>query len=170
VEPELPILDAVDGRRFACFPAAVLGLIIDDRERFLLMARPDRGAWQLVAGALERDESPRDGLRREVAEEAGPSVRIDPIGVVHAFQYPYDPNVRSMLSIAYVARFRGGDIVPGSDMEGSAVGWFGLDEIVADDFESTMPELRWLARRALDMARWYPTVTDAELEPWVEPR
>ena len=52
-----PVIHTSDGRRsFACFPAAVLGFLLDDDLRFLLMSHPDREGWQTVAGALEADD------------------------------------------------------------------------------------------------------------------
>lgn len=164
-----PIVETADGsRRLACFPAAVLGLIVDEMDRFLLLSRPDRGAWQVVAGALEPDESPRDALLRETAEEVGEAVRIQPLGVAHTFQYPYHPSVPVMLSIAYVARYLSGTITPGSDMSGSEVGWFALDEISAGTATLFMPELPWLCHRALTLARAHPVPSLEELEPWAD--
>ena len=161
-------VETADGRRqFACFPAAVLGLIVDQVDRFLLLSRPDRGAWQVVAGALEAGESPRDALIRETAEEVGAGVRIQPIAVAHTFQYPYDPSVPPILSIAYVARYGGGAIEPGSDMVGSEAGWFTLEEISDERTHLLMPELPWLCRRALTLTNAYSTPAEEELEPWV---
>lgn len=162
-------VETADGRRqLACFPAAVLGLIIDQTDRFLLLSRPDRDAWQVLAGALEPAESPRDAVMRETAEEIGPAVRIEPIGVAHAYQFPYDPSVPPMLSIAYVARYVSGDIQPGSDMAGSTAGWFTLDEISNGHLLLFMPELPWLCRRALTLAHACSIPSGEELEPWAD--
>jgi len=161
-----PVVESVRGRRFACFPAAVLGFIVDDHGRFLLMSRPDGDGWQVVAGALEADESPLEALIRETREEAGLDLRLQPLGVVHAFLYPYDPNVTSMLSIAYVAHYLGGKVVPGSDMAGSEVGWFDLDDIIAEGFGLSVPEQPWLFERAASMHDLLVDKEDMDLEPW----
>ena len=129
-ERSQPTMVSTDGRReFACFPAAILAFIVNRSDEILLLSHPNKGGWQVVAGAIEDGESPVTALRREVAEEVGPDVRVKPVGSVHTFLYRYDTDVPAMLSIAYVATYLSGDIVPGSDMATSAgeVGECGRD-------------------------------------------
>ena len=51
---------AADGEReFSCFPAAILGFIVDADDRVLLLSNPARGGgWEVVNGAIEEGESP----------------------------------------------------------------------------------------------------------------
>jgi hypothetical protein len=53
-----PRVTDVSGRRqFACSAAAVLGFIVDDQKRILLLSHPRRpGMWEVVNGALEAAE------------------------------------------------------------------------------------------------------------------
>ncbi|MFT5505766.1 MAG: 8-oxo-dGTP pyrophosphatase MutT (NUDIX family) [Gammaproteobacteria bacterium] len=46
------------GREFATFPAAVLAIIVNEHEEFLLIKRPDESRWEVPGGALESGESP----------------------------------------------------------------------------------------------------------------
>jgi 8-oxo-dGTP pyrophosphatase MutT (NUDIX family) len=152
VQPELV---SEHGRRFAGFAVAVLAFIVDpDTRRFLLLSSPakrPRPGWEVVNGGVEAGETPLAGLAREVAEEAGPGVRIEVLGTVHAWSWHYDDQIPLLLSIAYVASYLGGDVVPGDDMLGSEVRWATLDEVRDLDAGGTalIPGDVWLFERAL---------------------
>ena len=150
-----PELVASNGRRFAGFAAAVLVFIVDpDTRRFLLLSSPTnrgRPGWEIVNGGLEAGETVLEGVLREVAEEAGPDVEIRQLGTVHAWTYRYDDLVPHMISIAFVASYLGGDVVPGDDMAGMDVRWATIDEVraIAAAGEALIPEEVWLFERAL---------------------
>jgi 8-oxo-dGTP pyrophosphatase MutT (NUDIX family) len=150
-----PELVGANGRRFAGFAAAVLVFIIDpSSRRFLLLSSPakrGRPGWEVVNGGLEAGESLLEGVRRESAEEAGPDVRLSVLGAVHSWTWRYDDAVTHMLSLAFVASYLGGPVVPGDDMAGSDVRWASLDEIRASAAagEALIPEDVWIFERAL---------------------
>ena len=147
-----PELVGRNGRRFPGFAAAVLVFLIDpSSRRFLLLSSPPkrgRPGWEVVNGGLEAGESLLEGVRREVAEEAGPSVRMSVLGAVHSWTWRYDDAVTHMLSLAFVASYLGGDVVPGDDMAGSTVWWATLDELRASSV-ALIPEDVWIFERAL---------------------
>ena len=152
--PSQPELVGANGRRFAGFAAAVLVFIVDpSTRRFLMLSSPakrGRAGWEIVNGGLEAGESVLEGVAREVAEEAGPDVRLDVLGTVHSWTYRYDDQVTHMLSLAFVASYLGGEVVPGDDMAGSSVWWASLDELRASSASSALiPEELWLFERAL---------------------
>ena len=120
--------------------------------RFLLLSSPPkrgRPGWEIVNGGLEAGESVLEGVRREVAEEAGPAVRIRVLGSVHSWTYRYDTSVTHMLSLAFVAAYGGGEVVPGDDMAGCEVKWASLDEVRS--LPSLIPEDVWVFERALEL-------------------
>ena len=160
---------AADGQReFACFPAAILAFIVDDDDRVLLLSSPfRRGGWQVVGGAIEEGESPVAALLREVAEEAGPAVSIRPVGLVHTHLHRFDAAVPAMLSIAYVATYLGGEVLPGSDMATSNVRWATVGEIERGDVSLTVPSQPWLFQRAIAV---HALLKDdkVDLEPWAD--
>jgi 8-oxo-dGTP pyrophosphatase MutT (NUDIX family) len=159
-----PELVAANGRRFAGFAAAVLVFIIEpDTRRFLLLSSPAKRArpgWEIVNGGLEAGETLLEGVAREVGEEAGPDVDIEVLGTVHAWTYHYDAGVPHLLSVAFVASYLGGDVVPGDDMAGSAVRWATIEEIqelAADAGTGLIPQETWLFERALQCLDLGPT-------------
>src|SRR6478609_6026571 len=57
---------------------SVAAVILDDQSsKVLLIRRRDNGHWEPPGGVLELDETPDQGLRREVEEETGVEVRVD---------------------------------------------------------------------------------------------
>lgn len=44
--------------------------------RLLAIRRADNGTWELPGGVLELEETPEDGVRREVLEETGIQVEV----------------------------------------------------------------------------------------------
>ena len=118
------------GREFDCFPAAVLGFIINPEGQMLLLGNPDgRHRWQVVNGALEHGETVVDGALREIAEEAGPLLKVRPLGCFHVESFALDPAMPPMVSIHYLFASSNSTVVPGSDMRGASPGWFTPEEI-----------------------------------------
>jgi len=154
-ESSRPELLAANGRRFAGFAVAVLVFIIDpSSRRFLLLSAPakrGRTGWEIVSGGVEAGETLIDCLTREVTEEAGPGVRLQVLGAVHASTFRYDDLIPHMVSTFFVASYLGGEITPGDDMAGSDVQWASLDEVRQLEATGTwlVPEEAWLFERAL---------------------
>jgi 8-oxo-dGTP diphosphatase len=146
-----PILTDPDGRPFACFPTVVLVFIVDDG-KLLLLSDPERlGRWQVIKGAIEAGESILDGALREVREEAGPEVRVRPLGTVHAQTLWRDG--MPYVVVHYLMAYEGGEIQPGDDMLGSQVRWW--DPTFPPGLEDP-PSIRcprWLVERAVELAR-----------------
>jgi 8-oxo-dGTP diphosphatase len=147
-----PRVTAAGGRQFACSAAAVLGFIVDDQKRILLLSHPRRpGRWEVVNGALEAGETVLDGVLREVREEAGLAVRVRPLGTVHTWTFRYDDTVQYMISIGYLLAYQGGAVEPGDDMTCSQYRWWRLEEVAAADFQLIVPREKWLVGRAIEL-------------------
>ena len=166
--PAKPSVMSKSGKReFACYPVAVLVIVLDDFDRVLLLCHPKRpGCWEVVNGALEADETVLEGLMRESREELGSDVRIRPIAAVHAQSFAYDNAVRKMISLVFVAAYEGGTVRPGDDMAGSTIKWVGVAEIVAGEIDVIVPRGQtWLFSRALELYRlWKADPVDLQIE------
>jgi 8-oxo-dGTP pyrophosphatase MutT (NUDIX family) len=150
---------ASSGRSFATFPAAVVVPIINPREELLLLESLRRpGWWEPVNGAVEDGETLLEAALREVREEAGPDLRVRPLGVVHASTFAYDARVRRMISVVYLMAHEGGAAIPGDDMRGSHARWATPSAIESEALRLLPPlDQAWLRLRTLDLFRlWQP--------------
>jgi 8-oxo-dGTP pyrophosphatase MutT (NUDIX family) len=79
-----PVLIAADRLRraywFAVRPVSVgvLGLVVDEAGRVLLVEHSYRHGWYLPGGGVKRREALDDALRRELREEVGVEPRAEP--------------------------------------------------------------------------------------------
>ncbi len=160
------ITTAAGDRRFACSAAALLAFIVDEQERILMLAHPKReGAWEVINGALDAGESALDGALREIREEAGPHVRVRPLGAVHIGSFHYDENVHFMLSLSLLFAYEGGEVLPGDDMRGSRYRWWRLEELMAEEVNIlTPPDQKWVFARAVELYRLWKDQR-VELQP-----
>ena len=156
MDPSQPIVATVDGKRqFPCYPAAVLVFIVNAEEKILVLAHPKRkGGWEVVNGGMEANETVVEAARREVREEAGTEIRARPLGAFHTTMFRYDEAVPYMFSISYLMAHESGAVVPGDDMRGSAIGWWSVEEILAEDFKLLVPpDMKWQMQRAIECYR-----------------
>jgi 8-oxo-dGTP diphosphatase len=68
-------------------PHEALVAIVRGRRLLLVHRVPaDGGYWHLVGGGIERGESPAVAAAREVVEEVGLAVPLDPLDVTYAYE------------------------------------------------------------------------------------
>jgi 8-oxo-dGTP pyrophosphatase MutT (NUDIX family) len=163
-----PTITGTSGREFAGSAAALLAFIVNEDERLLMLSAPDSAYWQVVGGALNSGETVLDGTLREIREEAGP-VQVRPLGVFHAYTFPYDDNVQYLLCVCTLFAYEGGTIVPGDDMAGSTVRWFSADELENGIYPNVIPsQMPWIFRRAIELFRLWKNQSPVELQPTFE--
>lgn len=161
-----PVVYTEKKRPFATSAVALQAIIINKQEQVLLLNSPTRNqGWQTISGALEAGETLLDGVRREVAEEAGPTAQARPLGVVHAVTFHYDTAVPFMVGIYYLMAYEEGKIVPGDDMAGSEVRWWSLDELDDDSLHLHPTVQPWMLRRAIDLYRLWKDDPARPLQP-----
>jgi 8-oxo-dGTP pyrophosphatase MutT (NUDIX family) len=159
-------ITATSGRSFATFPAAVVVPIVNKREELLLLESQRRpGLWEPVNGAVEDGETLLEAALREVREEAGPDLRVHPLGVVHASTFVYDARVPRMISVVYLMAHEFGAVVPGDDMRGSGVRWAAFSAIESHRLRLIAPlDQTWLRRRTVELFRLWKQQPAVELQ------
>jgi ADP-ribose pyrophosphatase YjhB (NUDIX family) len=107
----------------------------DDAGRILLVRLIDSGNWATIGGAVEPDETPRDGAIREAEEEAGVTVELGEIlGVLGGPEYAVtylNGDESAYVVTVFDATVISGNPRPDED-ETSEVGWFRPDELPLD--------------------------------------
>lgn len=108
-----------------------------EREGLLLLAQRNRGRhrglWELPGGKIERDESPREALARELDEELGVRLtRAEPVNF--AYQDDEQPAILLLLYRCEVT----GAIAPA---ENQAIAWLDLRAALARDLPPLDREL-----------------------------
>jgi len=106
------------------------GLVLDGDGRILLARRaqdPDQGKWDLPGGFLNEGEEPRDGLRRELVEEA--SLDVEPLGFfdVVVDRYGDEDDAHWTLNLYWTCRVLRGTPTPADDVD--ELRWFARDDL-----------------------------------------
>jgi 8-oxo-dGTP diphosphatase len=106
---------------------AVVGIVIDDQGRALLVRRRDNGRWEPPGGVLELDETFEQGVRREVKEETG--LDVEPIKLTSINKNM----VRGTVALTFRCRLLGGQLTINN--EADAFRWTPPDERLSDTTE-----------------------------------
>ena len=119
-------------------------LIVDDRNRLLLMKRSDSGCWGPPGGAMEPGEIVETAARRETREETRLEVgETSLFGVFSGpelyYKYPNGDEVDNV-TIVYLSRDFTGEIQLNG--EHTEWGWFSAEEIPEDLSPPIKPVIR----------------------------
>jgi len=122
-------------------PAVVDGILVEHR-KILLIRRghePCRGRFALPGGFIDRGETAREAVVREMREETGLDVEV-----VRFLGFFDDParDVRQTIALVFVLRRTGGTLRAGDDAE--AFAWADLDDLppIAFDHARVIAEYR----------------------------
>jgi ADP-ribose pyrophosphatase YjhB (NUDIX family) len=128
-----PLLIAADRLRraywFVVRPVSVgvLGIVVDEAGRVLLVEHTYRHGWYLPGGGVRRKEALDDGLRRELREEVGIELTAEPqlLGIYWNFA----EQKSDYAAVFVVEHWRR---KPARSLEIAADGFFAPDELPAD--------------------------------------
>lgn len=130
-------------RTQASFLCGVVGLVTDGEGRVLLLEHRFRvpHAWGLPGGFLKRGERPELGLVRELREETGIGIEVDP-EIVQTI-YERGPG---MVTLVLEARHTEGELRYGVELLGGR--WCAPEDLPAGTFPPHVDAVqRWAARR-----------------------
>lgn len=168
-----PTIYSESKRPFAASPVAVQAVIVNEQGQLLLLSSPHRNQpnqWQFVSGALDAEETVIEAALREAREEAGATIQLRPLGVIHAQTFHYDPKVRFFIGIYYLMAYEGGEIEPGDDMRDSAYRWWSAEELM-EGMETAVitfhpsTNIPWLFPRAVELFHLWKNKVPVELQP-----
>ena len=108
---------------------SVTGVVFRDDGRVLAIQRDDDGRWVPPGGVLELDETPAEGVAREVLEETGIKVHAEQLTGV------YKNMKLGVVTLAFRCTVIGGQ--PRPTDEAKRVAW-----LTADEARRAMPEAR----------------------------
>ncbi|HPG38466.1 MAG TPA: NUDIX hydrolase [bacterium] len=119
-------------RQYPVTPRLGVGVVVFDREKFLLVKRnqePALGLWTVPGGLVELGETLETAAKREVAEECGLDVKL--IDYIDYFEF-IEVNDASRIKYHYVvieflALYTGGQLQAASDA--GQANWFLRDEV-----------------------------------------
>jgi ADP-ribose pyrophosphatase YjhB (NUDIX family) len=108
----------------------VVAVVLDNRDRVLLVRRSDTREWALTTGCLEPGEQPATGAAREVWEETGLHVTVERLLAVEALPLSTAPNGDRIhwLCIGLLCRPTAGEARVNDD-ESVEVAWFNPSEV-----------------------------------------
>ncbi|WP_308259310.1 NUDIX hydrolase [Pseudonocardia sp. H11422] len=100
---------------------SVAGIVVDDLDRVLVIQRRDNHQWEPPGGVLEIDESPHDGVQREIREETGMLVEVQNLTGV------YKNMKHGIVALVFRCSAAGGNAQPTA--ESRQVRWIPADEV-----------------------------------------
>jgi 8-oxo-dGTP diphosphatase len=112
----------------------------------LLNRGPNRGKWTLIGGGLEFGETPREALAREIEEEAGIKIEVEP-SLLDVFSHHYEiteanGEVKDMHFVGVIHEIRLPKVLPcktdgdGSSSDGTK--WFRLDQLKLEELNPSV--------------------------------
>lgn len=102
----------------------VFGVVFDDKQRVLLCHRKDYGLWNLPGGALEKEEAPWEGVKREVKEETGLDVEVSKITGIY-----FKPKENNLV-LVFLCKVKSGEVRLND--EADAIEYFDLKKLPAN--------------------------------------
>ena len=136
---------------------AARAIVLDSDDRILLVCfrQPHTGEswWATPGGALDDGETHEDGLRRELAEEAGIAAPIGPCVWTRVHAFDWGERFIRQIERYYLVRVDSTEIAPQLDLAAENVHdirWWTLGELEASEEEFAPRRLPALLRALLE--------------------
>jgi len=149
-------------REFPNAPIVGVGAVVLQADRVLLVRRgrePLKGEWSLPGGALELGESLEAGIRREILEETGFTVKVHAIvevldKIVLEPRASNEGNSRvryHYVLIDFLCEVTGGSLQPGTDADDAR--WVNHEELNSHGIYRLAPATVAVIEKAFRMAQ-----------------
>jgi 8-oxo-dGTP pyrophosphatase MutT (NUDIX family) len=111
---------------------AAFAIVRNGLGQVLLVRRADDGYWELPGGGVEVGESASAAVAREVAEQAGVTIKVTGLSGVysdpgHVLAYPHGNGIYQQFAVCFHAFTPARDAQPDQD-ETSAAAWFNPEQ------------------------------------------
>ncbi|WP_186648023.1 NUDIX domain-containing protein [Fluviispira vulneris] len=116
--------------------SGVRGLVINKENKILLVKHTYLNGWHFPGGGVEKGESPRDAIIREVREEAG--IIVNEFPVIIDCYYHKILGVDDFVCFYVIKKF---DIQPFESPEIKEAKWFSLEDLPYDITRATRRRL-----------------------------
>ncbi|MGD9397446.1 MAG: NUDIX domain-containing protein [Candidatus Thorarchaeota archaeon] len=131
-----------------------MGAAIEKDGKFLILKRTEDkdfapNAWEVITGRLEEEETPRDGILREILEETG--LRAEVVMPVDTGFFYRGGKEFPMVFISYWCRYVEGEI--NLSWEHNQFKWASIEEILE---EPTMNHFHRLFERISQLKQYLP--------------
>jgi ADP-ribose pyrophosphatase YjhB (NUDIX family) len=135
-------------------PKPTATAIIIEKEKLLVVKRvqePFKGKRDFVGGYLNKDETPEDGLRREIKEELGVDCLLHYVSTFNGTA-SYGGYVYPIVNFAYLVQLKGR--IKLDKRENSRVSWVAIKALKTIAFDSNQKILRYVKENFVyDIAR-----------------
>jgi ADP-ribose pyrophosphatase YjhB (NUDIX family) len=129
--------------------------IFNEQGQILLMQRADGSGWCLPCGFVEPNESPAEGIVREVREETGLEIRISQLVGVFTRKPSAQMGPHTTMSIVHLCEIVGGRLQV--SIEGQALEYWSIDEM--KDWHATHEILARAAYRMWQSEHLIPAIS-----------
>ena len=140
-------------REYPDYPRVGVGAVILDGDRVLLIQRGGvtlPGKWSIPGGLVERGETTREAVCREIAEECGLEIElVDVCGVLDRVVRDVEGRVRYHWALVdFLAVARGGTLCAGDDAADAR--WVALEDVESYDTTDGLMDMIMRAVRLRD--------------------
>ena len=101
--------------------------IFNENNEILLMDRSDGSGWCLPCGFVEPNESPSEGIVREVLEETGLEIKVDRLVGVFTRKPSVEWGIHTTVAIVHLCQITGGQLK--TSHEGRALKYWVIDDM-----------------------------------------
>tara|TARA_Y100000310_G_scaffold341250_1_gene439813 strand:- start:2851 stop:3315 length:465 start_codon:yes stop_codon:yes gene_type:complete len=143
----------------------VVTVLIVKENSVLLVRHRKLGLWLPIGGHIDDGEHPEEALEREIQEECGLEVdlvaeRFEEVNwkEVKAMPIPFQVQVEHIdgkhehVDLIYAAKWISGEAKL-ADKEHQDIRWFSLDEIEGDNSGHISPDIKFLAKKAVEIVK-----------------